>query len=470
MKRRLLSMIKKSHTTAKKQRENSSFNLKIILSISFLLIVGCGPAGSYDEQLQTIVETRQIEPLAPIPAQNEALVTLGRNLFFDNILSGNKDVSCATCHLPEVGTGDGLPLSIGTGGINSVGPERILGNGRFLVPRNAPDVFNRGATEWRTMFWDGRVSISPRGYYKTPEGDDLPGGLYSLLAAQAMFPVTSADEMRGLPGDVTVTGELNELALIPDEDTRAMWDGLMTRVLSIPEYEILFTEAYPNMPVSELGFQHAANAIAAFEAEAFACTENAWHAYLNGDLTAISEEAKKGALLFYGEAGCATCHSGALFTDQAYHNIAAPQLGPGKGDNTVLDNGRFLETGRSEDKFAFRTPSLLNVTATGPWFHNGAYSDLTAVINHHQKPESALKNYDPAIHLPDYLHDTVQNDDALFNAMLANVDAQLAPVRRLSPMEVQYLIAFLETLTDPIVNNIEDVTPTAVPSGHPVLN
>jgi cytochrome c peroxidase len=435
-----------------------------------MMVVSCGPASSYDAQLQTLIAAQQIEPLAPIPAQNEALVTLGRNLYFDNILSGNKDVSCATCHLPEVGTGDGLPVSIGTGGINGLGPERELGNGRFLVPRNAPDVFNRGAVEWQTMFWDGRVAISPRGYYKTPEGDDMPDGLTSLLAAQAMFPVTSVDEMRGLPGDLTVAGELNELAAIPAEDTHAMWDKLMVRLLAYPGYEALFAAAYPDILASELGFQHAANAIGAFEAEAFACTDNSWYTYLNGDTTAISDEAKKGALLFYGDAGCVTCHTGPLFTDQAYHNIAVPQLGPGKGDETPLDNGRYRETGRPEDKFAFRTPSLLNVTATGPWLHNGAYGDLTAVINHHQNPESALKNYDSAAHLPAYLHETVQTDPAVISSLLATLDTQLASMRRLSPLEVQSLIAFLETLKDPIVEEMEAVAPTAVPSGLPVLN
>ncbi len=445
-------------------------NKELIIFLLCVWVVSCGPAGSYDEQLQAVIESQQLEPLAPIPAQSEALVTLGKNLYFDNILSGNKDVSCATCHLPQVGTGDGLPLSIGTGGVNGLGPERELGNGRSLVPRNAPDLFNRGAAEWRTMFWDGRVAISPRGYYKTPENDDLPEGLSSLLATQAMFPVTSADEMRGSPGDVTVTGELNELAVIPEEETQAVWAALMVRLLQIPEYQRLFAAAYPDVAPEALGFQHAANAIGAFEAEAFACTDNAWHQYLNGDLTAISEEGKKGALLFYGKAGCATCHSGPLFTDQGFHNIAAPQFGPGKEEETWLDNGRFLETNRPEDKFAFRTPTLLNVTATGPWLHNGAYADLASVIEHHQNPESALKNYDPAIHLPAYLHDTVQNDKHVFAALLANVDAQVEPSWRLTPPEIDYLIAFLETLTDPTVYEMEEMIPTAVPSGLPVLN
>ena len=443
---------------------------RLFFLIGCLVIVSCGPASSYDEQLQAVITAQQIKPLSPMPPQNEALVTLGRNLYFDNILSGNKDVSCATCHLPTVGTGDGLPLSIGTGGSNGVGVDRELGNGRLLVPRNAPDLFNRGAAEWRTMFWDGRVAISPRGYYKTPENDALPDGLTSLLAAQAMFPVTSAVEMRGLPGDITSSGELNELALIPAENTHAIWNGLMMRLLAFPEYEALFRAAYPQVPPSELGFQHAANAIATYEAEAFACTDNPWHAYLNGDLNAISDEAKKGALLFYGEAGCATCHSGALFTDQSYHNIAAPQLGPGKGDGNALDNGRFLETGRAEDRFAFRTPSLLNVTATGPWLHNGAYGDLTAVINHHQNPAAALKNYDPTAHLPPYLHSTLQNDSAVTQTLLETVAPELTATRRLSPREVQHLIAFLEMLTDPTVEEMEEIIPTAVASGLPVLN
>ena len=102
-----------------------------------------------------------------------------------------------------------------------------------------------------------------------------------------------------------------------------------------------------NRTFSRRKHQHAANAIGAFEADAFACTENGWHAYLNGDPAAISDEAKKGALLFYGEGGCANCHAGPLLTDQAYHNIAAPQLEPGKGDGGGDANGRSQRPVRS---------------------------------------------------------------------------------------------------------------------------
>jgi cytochrome c peroxidase len=79
-----------------------------------------------------------------------------------------------------------------------------------------------------------------------------------------------------------------------------------------------------------LGFEYAANAIATYEIAAFAFDDSPWDRYLAGDLDALADEAKAGALLFNGEAGCGACHSGVLLTDQEYHNIAAPQLGPGK--------------------------------------------------------------------------------------------------------------------------------------------
>ncbi|HUM68759.1 MAG TPA: cytochrome c peroxidase, partial [Chloroflexota bacterium] len=109
--------------------------------------------------------------------------------------------------------------------------------------------------------------------------------------------------------------------------------------LAIPAYQELFRQAYPDVPAVELGFQHAANALAAFQAQAFTFTNSPWDRYLAGDESALSKQAKQGALLFYGRAGCAACHSGPLFTDQQYHNIAAPQFGPGRDDFAPLDYG-----------------------------------------------------------------------------------------------------------------------------------
>jgi cytochrome c peroxidase len=137
---------------------------------------------------------------------SEAKVELGRLLMFDKILSGNRNIACATCHHPLAWTGDGLSLSVGEGGCG-LAVTRDLGSGSSAVvervPRNAPFVFNLGAREVGVLFHDGRVAVDPThpSGFRTPAGDALPPGLGSVLAAQAMFPVTSTTEMAGQPGE-----------------------------------------------------------------------------------------------------------------------------------------------------------------------------------------------------------------------------------------------------------------------------
>jgi len=136
------------------------------------------------------------------PAKEE----LGKLLFSDKILSGNLNLSCATCHHPLSDTGDGLSLPIGEGG-NGLGVTRDTGQGAAAVPervpRNAPPVFNLGAKEYERMFHDGRVAVDPAqpSGFLSPAGDALPAGLANVLAAQAMFPVTSGTEMAGQEGE-----------------------------------------------------------------------------------------------------------------------------------------------------------------------------------------------------------------------------------------------------------------------------
>ncbi len=430
-------------------------------------LLGCGPVETVDQQLQAMIAAQDVQPFAPGPPVDPALAALGQALFFDKELSGNRDIACATCHHPTQRTGDSRPLSVGTGG-HGLGAARELGDGRLFIARNAPDVYNRGSAAWQTMFWDGRVANSVRGYFVTPAGSQLPPGLNSVLAAQAMFPVTAVDEMRGQPGDVDIFGQPNELALMANDEWAAIWEGLMARLLAYPEYVALFQAAFPDVSPDTLTFAHAANAIAAFEVEAFSQYQSPWYRYLRGDESALSAEAKRGAVLFFGDAGCGQCHSGPLLTDQAYHNLAAPQIGPGKGAEAPLDYGRFQVTGRPEDKFAFRTPSLLNVAVTGPWLHDGAYATLEAVINHHLNPAEALANYDAAANLSAELQEMVVTDTAVQQAMLAGLDPALASARRLGPAEIEELVAFLAALTDTAVFDLAHVQPATVPSGLPV--
>ena len=465
----------------------------IVLLVANLDVASVIPfSSSLDKQLEQVVLEANVTAIDLGPMPDKAKVALGEALFFDKEISGNRDTACSTCHHPLLHGGDGLPVSFGTGG-RGLGTARAIGEGRELIPRNAPEIFNRGAPEWRTMFWDGRVASHGTYVLESPAGGDLPLELDSPLAAQAMFPPTSRDEMRGRSGDMCETYDnepivlskgselnglwleleeraqnINEIALVGDGEVTQIWDALMDRLLAIPEYGRLFAAAYPDITEQELGFEHAANAIAAYEIAAFSFDDSAWDRYLAGDLDAMSAEAKKGALLFYGEAGCGQCHSGSLMTDQQFHNIGVPQLGPGKQEGGI-DYGRYLETKDQQDKFAFRTPPLRNVSLTGPWMHNGAYMVLEDVVRHHLNPEASLRAYDPS-QLPEPFQEVVHLDGALMWEMLSTLDPLIEKPVQLSDEEFNQLMAFLYAQTSPSAVDLSHLVPESVPSGLPVFD
>jgi cytochrome c peroxidase len=447
-----------------------------------------GAEASLDRQLSIALANAGVTPLDLGPAPEPAKVALGEALFFDKEISGNRDISCATCHHPLLHSGDSLPVSFGTGGLG-LGTTRSMGMGRELVPRNATELFNRGAPQWRVMFWDGRV-VDEADYFGSPAAELLPNGLDSPLAVQAMFPPTSRDEMRGKEGDLcrptptqtaaTAGGDLadiwaalnrraddiNEVALVADADMPAIWAALTERLLAYPGYQELFAAAYPDTALDEIGFQHAANAIAAYEIAAFSFDDSPWDRYLHGDLEALSDRAKKGALLFYGEAGCSQCHSGPLLTDQQFHNVGVPQLGPGK-DESGLDYGRFLQSGDEKDRFAFRTPPLRNVALTGPWMHNGAFVSLEEVVRHKLGATESFLSYDGAA-LPAAVRATLRNEPALQTAVLSTLDPRMADPPALSEEQIGLLLAFLEAQTSPSAVDLSALVPESVPSGLPV--
>jgi len=447
----------------------------IIAITAFILITGfvvwtavtANQSAQLDEKLTAVIQQMNLSPADLGEEADPAKVALGRALFFDKELSGSRDLSCATCHHPLHGSHDELSFSIGVGG-EGLGPERVLGEARPFIPRNAPEIFNRGSAEWTTMFWDGRIQTLADGTIDTPADEETPDGLDNVVAAQALFPVTSTDEMRGKKGDVDVHGDLNALAAMNGDDFTVIWAGLMARLMAIPEYAEWFAEVYPETPSDEIAIQHMANAIAAFEIDAFSFDDSAWDQYLGGETAVLSDEAKQGALLFYGEAGCVTCHTGNLMTDQQYHNILVPQIGPGHRDSAGYDIGRARVTDEEADAFAFRTPPLRNVAITGPWMHNGAYDTLEKVIRHHIDPLEALQTYQPDHLLPE-LAATFRNDVSTTLVMVETVDPLIENVPDLSDEEIGYLIAFLETLTSETAVDLAYIVPDTVPSGLPVM-
>ena len=237
----------------------------------------------------------------------------------------------------------------------------------------------------------------------------------------------------------------------------------MTELLAIPAYQQMFHDAYPDVPLEELSFGHAANAMAAYQMEVFTFLDSPWDRYLQGDKTALSPEALAGAELFYGKAGCANCHSGSLLSDMQFHNIGVPQVGPGKGAEEPYDYGRARETGDESDLFAFRTPPLRNVAITGPWMHNGAYATLEAAVLHHLDPAQAVENYDYS-QLSSLMVAEDSGDTAVHAAAL-NEPSFARPCPPLTEAEVAALLAFLESLTSPSALDLSHTIPESVPSG-----
>ncbi len=407
---------------------------------------------------------------AVFPAPDMDQVRLGQLLFYDPILSGNRDVACATCHHPRLGTTDGVSLGIGDGGIG-IGPARRpdpANPPEQRIPRNAPALFNLGAAQFTTLFHDGRLQLDPTrpGGIRTPLGEEMVAGFDSILAAQAMFPVLAPDEMAGHYAENEIARAVR-MGFLTGPD--GAWARIAARVEAIPAYRAAFdTVIGAGQPIA---FTDIANAIAAFVSFEWRADDSLFDRHLR-DGTPLPAPARAGMALFYGKAGCDACHSGQLQTDHDFHAIAMPQIGPGKAarfERHHRDTGRMRVTGRDADAYRFRTPSLRNVTETAPYGHDGAYATLEAVIRHHLDPVGSLGAYDPAQTIlpgPAFASDFAVMQDAREVAAIAAAN-ELAP-QRLSDEEIGQIIAFLATLMDTTSLTGRLGIPKSVPSGLPV--
>ena len=399
---------------------------------------------------------------------------LGQLLFYDPILSGNRNIACATCHHPAFGTADGLALGLGEGGIG-LGPDRHVDPNhppQKRIPRNAPALFNLGAAEFTVMFHDGRLeadATAPNGI-RTPLDGDMVMGFASVLSAQTMFPVLSRDEMAGDFNENEV-GRAVRQGLITGKG--GAWDIIAKRVANIPAYATAFQQTYSHINTpQDIAFTDISNAIAVFMAVEWRSDTSPFDQHLRQEAE-LDAKAHLGMELFYGAAKCAECHSGPFQTDHQFHAMAAPQIGPGKAatfETHTRDEGRFRVTGNPSDLYAFRTPSLRNVALTQPYGHAGAHANLREFVKDHLDPAAALARFDPEnIQLPDF---EVEDFNVLKNP--ADKHAISAAVTRspvtLSDTQIDEIMAFLNALTDSAAINGRMGVPESVPSGLPVPN
>ena len=431
-----------------------------ILLTSYLLASAGATADMTLPAPVTDADYRQIDP---------DRAALGQLLFYDPILSGTRNISCAPCHHPRFGTGAGVSLSLGEGGVG-LGPERRIDPDNppeQRIPRNAPALFNLGAHEFTVMFHDGRLEADPTrpGGLRTPLDADMVAGFDSVLSAQTMFPVLSPDEMAGHYGenDVAKAVRLGRIT-----GTGGAWDIIAGRVRAIPTYAGRFAAVDSEIAAGRpIDFTDISNVIADFMALEWRADESPFDAHLRQG-TPLPQEAAKGMALFYGPAGCADCHSGPFQTDHAFHALAVPQFGPGKAarfEDHSRDVGRARVTGADVDLYRFRTPALRNVALTAPYGHTGAFRTLEEMIAHHGAP---LETYDLSQAVLPEPTAFGQRDSAELAHLASLTEARSAEPPALSPGDVAALVAFLQSLTDRAGADGRLGIPAAVPSRLPV--
>src|SRR6266851_4123274 len=217
---------------------------------------------------------RDYQRPAPRAVENQALVDLGHDLFFDPRISASGKTACASCHFPELGYV-----------VTDAHPRNDSGK---PTSRKSQPLIGLGYAGKAPVGWDGR---SP------------------TLEAQAKASLS--------------TGSMS----MRETDTPVKVEAIEERVRSAPDYAAKFTAALPGKPIDIDTIVHA---VAAFERtlEPGVAPFDRWVA---GDEAAIPEPAKRGFALFTGKAACFACHSGWRLTDDQFHDIGTTTTDQGRG-------------------------------------------------------------------------------------------------------------------------------------------
>lgn len=387
-------------------RKLYTFVLYVLLP---LFLVGCTDSGKEEKsrnklrvntRLAALPETVRSPIDNPASAEKEAL---GKLLFYDPVLSGNKDLACATCHHPANGYAEFLDISIGPNS-HGLGSKRRFNalNDIPFVKRNAQTIINtvfngigpnkRYEPEQATMFWDDRVKS---------------------LEKQALEPIKAFEEMRG-----------------HGHEEQEILETVIVRLKKIPKYRELFELAFGKE--NAITIDNLAKAIAAFE-RSIVANNSRFDQYMRGNKDAILISEKEGLELFKS-VGCVNCHNGPMFSDYKMHVLGTPE-----------NNKLRKPDGGVQDTFAFRTPTLRNLRFTAPYMHNGSLHSLKRVLEFYEdiangkerNPNVPPKKYDP-----------------------------LVRELELSVKEMSLIISFLNTLNDDSFDKeIPESVPSGLPVG-----
>jgi cytochrome c peroxidase len=415
------------------------------------LLAEHGFTGRIEEQLEQRLG-RKLDP---------ARADLGRLLFFDRLLGIKLDNACAGCHAPANGFGDTQPIAIGIENNNIVGPRRT-------GPRNqrrTPIVLNNAF--YPALMWNSRFAALSGDPFDNRDGFLFPpperltlSDKAHLLTAQAFIPPTERNEMAGFE-------------FVGDND--AIRAEVVRRLNDTPNYRKLFRRTFREMrPGDRITYDHLAAAIAEFE---FALTfaDAPLDRFARGKTNAMTDGQKRGAVLFFGRAGCVRCHavageSNEMFSDFTTHVLAVPQIAPRTTNSTFdgpganEDFGLEQVTGDPADRYKFRTSPLRNLVLQSAFFHNGAYTTLEEAIAHHLDVRASVRGYTPVGRLPADL----AGPTGPMRPVLDRLDPLVRRKLRLSDREFADLVEFVrDGLHDPRAtpDRLARLIPKELPSG-----
>ena len=341
------------------------------------------------EELRNLLRASPVPALPSDPtnavADDPDAAEFGQLLFYDERLSSDGSVACATCHDPGQGWSDG----------------RAKGQGLAALDVHTPSLWNVAYNRW--FFWDGRAdSLWSQALQPLEEPMEHGGSRLQFAHLVAEDPALREAYERsfGALPELPAQREGRPVPGAPEHPHAVAWETL-------PEEQ----QRSVDRVFSNLG-----KSIAAFERQ-LVSAEAPFDRFVRGldtgdadDLAALSSDAQAGAKLFFGKARCHLCHQGPLFTDMEFHDARIPgvtQAGRYEGIRRVLADpfnglGPFSDDRGDEarTKLAyllrsphtrreFKTPGLRNVAASAPYMHGGQYANLGEVVDHYSTLEDA---------------------------------------------------------------------------------
>jgi cytochrome c peroxidase len=436
---------------------------KVLLPIVAVLLFACesdeytNAPTSLDKDLKLLLESRSQDeglsfftlpnetdyasipqdPLNPITAEK---VKLGQLLVHETATGGNPKMpdnkhmyACASCHPAASGFSAGIRQGIGEGGIGfGIAGEGRVAMDKGSMPRDSIDVqpikpptlLNVAYQE--VALWNGALGAQGiNAPYVQQNADVVPENLLGFqgLETQAM----AGQKLHRLKIDAEFAEEFG--------------------------YKSYFDAAFPSSPIEErYSSVNGALAIAAFN-RTILTNQAPWQLWLRGNTNALTEDQKKGAMVFFDKGKCFECHTGPALKSNEFHAWGLLDFNPAetiifsgtrKSFNIETQRGRGEFTGRQEDNFKFKVPTLYNLKMNHFYGHGGSVTSIREVVEY--KNSGVKQNAD----VPD-----------------SQIASQFGNLN-LTEEEITYLVDFLENgLYDP---NVARYAPDSVLSGNCIPN